>query len=205
MTAIIGIIDTDGSVFMGGDTCGTNKAGDQDIYANKKVFSPAHSPDFIVGVCGSFRLGQVLRYHFKAPKPLPGPDHDFESYVATELSESLYGCFKKAGLFDESIGEGIDGSFLLGYQGNLVHVQENLQALISRKPYAAIGSGSEIAKGALFASIDEKNIGDRVYLALRAAAEFSALVREPFDVMRLDFDPDWKASKGKRKRGKKAK
>lgn len=198
MTAIVSLVDTDGSIYMGGDTAGTNKFGDQDNFLNKKVFSPVHAPGFIIGTCGAFRLGQVLRYHFKPPLPTPGPTDDFEAYVATELADYIYRCFKNAEMFNEDVGEGMDGTFLLGYQGNIVHFQQNLQAMVSRRNYVAIGSGDALSHGALFAS-EGKGPAERVYLALQAAAAFSGHVKEPFEVLKLEFDPTWASSKVRRK------
>ena len=204
MTAIVGLIADDGSIYMGGDSCGTNKAGDQDVYQNKKVFCPVYAPEFIMGSCGSFRLMQVLRFHLNPPRPLPGSPEEFEEYIATGFSAALYKAFSRAGLFDDSIGEGIDGLFLVGYQGSIARIEGCLQAVIPRKKYIATGSGEAYAKGSLHAT-EGQDPGARVYAALKAAAEFSALVTEPFEVLRLPFDPHWTASKVKRKRGKKAK
>ncbi len=201
MSAIVGLVDLGtGNLYIGGDSAGTTKTGDQALYLNKKVFRPAHAPLFLIGVAGSFRLPQVLRFHFAPPRP-PDKALLYEEYIATDFCDSLRRCLKGAGLFDEFIGEGIDGNFIVGYQGMLCKVQPNLQALFDQLPYTAIGTGDNISLGSLY-STEGGHPKDRVRLALEASELFSSAVKGPFVIEELPYDPKWAGAKQNWKSGR---
>lgn len=49
--------------------------------------------------------------------------------------------------------------------------------------YLAIGSGAEVAKGALFATKEAKNPFDRIVLAIQAAADSTLYVDEDVNIL----------------------
>lgn len=194
MTAIVGLIDTDQTVYIAGDSAGTNGNGDQSVFGNPKVFHPTHGPWFLMGCCDTFRLAQVLQYSLRPPLP-PGPNVDLQHFMATEFVDSIRACFKKTGF------EG-GGSFLVGYQGQLFRIEENYQVLVERRNYMAIGSGEQVALGSLYATENIASVAERLSIAMKAAAHFNAFVREPFVVLRLPFFPDWHEEIRKKRRRK---
>lgn len=191
MTAIIGLVDADGTVYMGGDSAGTTSQGDQSVLANQKVFFPELGPWFVIGCCGTFRLAQVLKYSFQPPRP-PAKDVELEGFMATTFVEAVKECFRETGIMNTEPGGAESGhSFLVGYQGRVFKIEDNFQVLYDAKNYTAIGTGEAVAMGALFASEGLAKADERVMLALRAAAYYNAMVREPFSLYALEFDKNW--------------
>jgi len=73
------------------------------------------------------------------------------------------------------------GTFLVGVHGRLFTVEEDYPVVASTDGYAAVGCGSELALGALYATAGISLSPERrVMLALQAAERFSAGVRGPF-------------------------
>lgn len=203
MTVIVGIIGPDGDVYMGGDSAATTAGGSQSVYVNKKVFTPVHGPHYLMGVCGNHRLSQVMRYSFVPPPP-PGPDVDLEQFMASDFVNSVRKCYKDNGILtstEDGAETGSFGSFLVGYQGRLFEMEENFQILIDRRNYMAVGSGEDLALGALYATDSPgADAVERIKTAIKAAVTFSAWCREPYDILRLPFDPNWFQQKRPRKK-----
>src|SRR4051812_24848994 len=101
MTAIVGLVGLDGTVYIGGDSAGTTDSGDQSTFLNPKVFFPERGPWFLVGAAGSFRASQVLHHSFTPPLP-PKPGADIYGYMVTEFVEALRECFEENGVMGES-------------------------------------------------------------------------------------------------------
>jgi hypothetical protein len=191
MTAIVALVDADGTVYMGGDSAGTNQMGDQSILLNRKVFSPERGNWFVFGCCGQFRFAQVLQYSYVPPPP-PGPTMNLDAFMTTTFIESVKRCFRKAGILTtDTAGAEVGYTFLVGYQGRVFKVEENFQVLCDARQYTAVGAGESIALGALYATDGLASPEDRVRLALKASANYNATVREPFHVHALPFREDW--------------
>ena len=187
MTCIVGV-EENGVVYIGGDSAGV-EAWSLAICgrADEKVFV-TESGEFIMGFCGSFRIGQLLRY------ALTTPEHSQRksdmSYMVTDFIDAVRvmqkdkGSMKKENELEES-----GAAFLVGYRGKLYVVETDFQVGRPIENYAAVGCGSQIALGAMFAT---RNSGlaapNRIELALTAAAEYSAGVRGPFLVLKLPIN-----------------
>ncbi len=175
MTCIVGLIDGE-DVYLGGDSAVTvgNEITPQ---RQPKVF---RNGEFLLGSSGSARIKQLLCYSFTPPKrPFA---KDLESYMATDFLNALRRCFKDAGLARKiSEEESYYGSVLIAYRGRLFHLGSNYSMHEAHYGYDAIGNGSEIAKGALYAtrSLPPR---ERITLALEAAAEHVHYVRPPFTI-----------------------
>lgn len=180
MTCIVGVVEGD-TVWMGGDSAGTNSWLDQCIYDEPKVF---RNDGMLIGSCGSHRQAQLLRYVLKPP------DHDprssIEKYMVKDFINAVRECFTAGGVCEKRDNvEGHLGAFIVGYRGRLFVIHSDYQVRMPKKPYAAVGCADQIAHGALFASEHMTNTKDRVELALHAAEQFSAGVRGPFVVESL--------------------
>lgn len=173
MTCIVGLVDKD-NVYIGGDSAGV--AGlHLTIRADEKVFQ---NGPFIMGFTSSFRMGQLLRYKFVAPKQTTNQT-DME-YMVTDFVDSVRKTFAENGygtMADKSDNEG--GVFLVGYNGKLYHIDSDFQVGIPINQYDAVGCGAETAKGSLFSTVGKKPEA-RLQLALEASAHFSGGVAPPF-------------------------
>ncbi|HEX6779543.1 MAG TPA: hypothetical protein VF099_15145 [Ktedonobacterales bacterium] len=175
MTCIVGLIDGE-DVYLGGDSAVTmgNEIAPQ---KQPKVF---RNGDFLMGSSGSARIKQLLCYSFTPPKrPFA---KDLETYMATDFLNALRKCFKDAGLARKvSEEESFLGSILIAHRGRLFNLGSHYSMHEAQCGYDAIGNGSEIAKGALYAtrSLPPR---ERITLALEAAAEHVNYVRPPFTI-----------------------
>lgn len=193
MTCIVGLVH-DGDVYIGGDSAGV--AGlSLSIRADEKVFG---NGPFIMGFTTSFRMGQLLRYKF-APPAQTIHQNDME-YMVTSFIDSARQCFSQNGFGDKDATVG--GSYLVGYKGKLYTIESDHQVGIPSTPYDAVGCGSDLALGALYAT-EGLNPEIRINMALSAASTFSAGVAPPFVILKLEGAP--KKSKTKKPVKKSAK
>lgn len=179
MTVIVGVVEGD-KVWMGGDSAGLTGYG-LTVRADQKVF---RNGDFLMGFCGSYRMGQLLRYSFTPPRQ--PRRSDVYRYMVTTFVDGVRESLKKGGFArkKEDVEE-IDGSFMVGYRGRLFMVEEDYQIAEAVDGFAAIGCGQEIAQGALCVT-QGMEPRKRVRAALDAAERYSAGVRRPFAVQVLE-------------------
>lgn len=180
MTCIVGFVEGD-TVWMGGDSAGTNNWFEQDLYATPKVF---RNGEMLIGSSGSARQADLLRYVLNVP------DHDpraaFEKYMAKTFMDAVRECFKAGGVCKiTNSAEESQGSFLVGYKGRLCAIYSDFQVRLPTLRFAAVGCGDQIALGAMFASGHLSDGRARVELALQASERFSAGVRGPFHIESL--------------------
>lgn len=177
MTCIVGLMDT-GRVYIGGDSAGVGGL-DLIIRSDPKVF---RNGEFIFGFTSSFRMGQLLRFSFKAP-PRPEGVDDYQ-FLVTSFINSIRTCLKEGGFAASKDGVESGGSFLLGYRGNLYNISGDYQVGIAADGFDSCGCGQQIALGSLF-STKGQSPETRIDLALKAAENYSAGVRGPFTVINL--------------------
>ena len=181
MTCIVGVAHG-GNVWIGGDSAGV--AGYAiTLRADKKVF---RNGEFLFGFTSSFRMGQLLE-HSLCP-PTRHPDTDVFRYMVTDFADAVRNCLKAGGCATRVDEEEIGGTFLVGYEGRLFRVDSDYQIGESIDNFDAVGCGEEFALGSLFATKKLKP-RDRVKVALEAACHFSAGVRPPLSILKLDGGP----------------
>lgn len=178
MTCIVGFVEN-GKVYIGGDSAGVLNTNIE-LRKDKKVFKKG---DMIFGFTGSFRMGQILKYHFIAPENKK--DSDLE-YLCTDFIDELTFQFldKKYAKIDNN--EAIGGTFLLGYKGHLYCVQDDFQVSELINNYDSCGCGANFALGALYAMENQSMPPEeRIETALKAAEHFSNAVQGPFDIVKI--------------------
>jgi ATP-dependent protease HslVU (ClpYQ) peptidase subunit len=176
MTCIAGLVQG-GHVYIGADSAGLD-GYDLTIRADEKVFTVG---PFIIGFCGSFRVGQILRYSFTPAAPTR---KDLPRYMATKFVDAMRQCLREGGVAHrEHEVEGIDGGMLVGVHGRLFFIDPDYQVGETEQPYMSIGCGGQIANGAFFAQAKTMAPKSRVIQALAASERFSAGVRSPFRVV----------------------
>lgn len=178
MTCIVGLVHK-GTVYMGGDSAGV---GGYSLTVRKdtKVF---HNASFLMGFTSSFRMGQLLRYAFSPP------DYDssvsLEKFMATTFIDAVRACLKEGGFASKSSEVEAGGYFLVGFQGRLFYIESDYQVGEALDGYDAVGCGSDVALGALYATSARVTPRKRILLALQAAERHNAGVRAPFTVEAL--------------------
>jgi ATP-dependent protease HslVU (ClpYQ) peptidase subunit len=172
MTAIVGLVHNR-TVYIGGDSAGAS-GWSLTVRADAKVF---HNNGYLFGFTTSFRMGQLIRYALKPPKPVGETDR----FMATTFIDAVRECLKEGGWARKDSDREEGGTFLVGVRGRLFTIYDDYQVAEAADGYAAVGCGDELALGALFATSGTRMAPQRrIELALRAAERFSAGVRGPF-------------------------
>lgn len=174
MTCIVGLVDAEKRVWIGGDSAGVSGL-DLTVRTDPKVFV---KDGFAMGFTSSFRMGQLLAHAFIPPKR--HADTDLYAYMVTDFVDALRECFKRGGYAERKNEAESGGTFLVGHAGRLFLIHDDYQVALPADPFAAAGCGDRIALGALYASDVAMKPQARLELALTAAQRFSAGVRAPF-------------------------
>lgn len=139
----------------------------------------------LVGVVGSMRAMQVLRY--KVPEILEplGKTAQCPEYFATTFADAIRTAFMSAGSMAKN-DDNTDGIFLeclIGVRGRLFVMQSDYAVFEPAIDFWAIGSGSGEARGVLWVTQDsDAKPEERLVWALEAASQFNAGVGAPFVV-----------------------
>ena len=182
MTCIVAVVDQ-GAIHMACDSIGVDGYSMQ-VRADEKAFT---NGEFIFGVCGSFRLNQILRYDFSPPTCGALNDDQVHRFMVTEFVKEMRKCLNDAGYMrkEDNLEEfGDDSAFLVGLRGRLFQISEDMQVGESTHSYDSVGCGADIALGAMFASVNMPP-KERLLLALKVSETFNAGVRGPFQVTTL--------------------
>lgn len=179
MTCIVGMTHN-GTVWMGGDSAGTAGNMNQRIRADKKVFI---KEGMIIGFCGSFRMGDILKHKLQVPTPVNG---DVDSFMVNQFVDALRDCLES-----ENKSAGLTGhdrlypSILVGLRGRLYNIESDYQCGRPEDGYDAVGSGSSVAVGAMHAAPEGITPRRRITIALEAASRMDAAVRPPFHILKI--------------------
>lgn len=180
MTCIIGL-ETDDGVWIGADSAGTDGYGGQTIRADTKVF---RNGPMVMGFCGSYRMGQLLRYNFVVPSQPDGMG-DYE-YMVRVFVEAVRKTLKDGGFTWVEKNTETGGFFLVAYNGSLYSIEDDFQVGMSTRSYVCIGSGEQYAMGAMAAlDLIDLTETERVKKALKITSEHDSQVAGPFKVIKL--------------------
>lgn len=177
MTCIAALVHK-GTVYMGGDSAGVGSYS-LTVRADEKVF--LRGP-FLMGFTTSFRMGQLLRYSFDAPKQ--GDSQDTYGFMVTAFVDAVRKCLKDGGYAKKDNEVESGGTFLVGYQGRIFKVDSDYQVGEAADGFDAAGCGHDIACGALYATSGQTPMR-RIQTALAAAERLNAGVRGPFTILKL--------------------
>jgi hypothetical protein len=173
MTCIAGIAQ-DGKVWIGSDSAGVNDRNELQLRADAKIF---RFGQMLIGSSGSWRATQRIKYSSPDILETISKERDAHEYMVNSFLPAL----QKMDIEHE------DFELLVGFHGRLFHVYGLRQVSEEIASYECCGSGSQVARGALFATEGEPHISPpvRIKLALQAAERFNSGVRGPFVIMEL--------------------
>ncbi len=184
MTCVVGAIDGQ-DVILGSDSAAIGAPDGSEIYTppEPKVFTCG---PYAFGVCGSYRVAQVLRYAEQLPEP--SRNLDFGSFLIRDLAPAIGELLEAksvVGSHRTYLGKRV--ALLLGFQGQLWCIASDLTVL-PEVDFGAIGSGRLRAYAALHAlkAAGIEPAQRRLELALEAAAKYTASVRPPWHFIRSD-------------------
>lgn len=201
MTCIVGLVKG-GIVHLGADSLGADVA----TYAvqtrrKPKVFKKG---EFVFGFTTSFRMGDILQYQFNPPEiPLEDDwtqDEILSHYMHTTFVEAVRTLFKASGFAKKENDHESGGEFMVGIRGRLFTIEPDYQIGETADNFDAIGSGMQIARGALFilqrGPLMRGNLEDIeacLRAALEAAEHCSAYVRGPYHFVSTE---EWRGDVG---------
>ncbi len=179
MTCIVGLV-RDGQVYLGGDSASNSNDHGITIVKNPKVFRKGK---FVMGYTSSWRMGQLIQYHFTPPEI--AFQQDVMEYMVTSFIGGIRNLFKEGGWAKIENSQEHGGSFLVGYQERLFTIHADYQVAESANLYEAIGSGANIALGALFTLTTAKNFAETstqevLQYALNASSRHNSGVAPPY-------------------------
>ena len=180
MTCIVGLVEKD-TIWMGGDSAGVGGYA-LEVRADEKV---CINGSCLMGFTTSFRMGQLLQHSLTIPRR--HPEDSIEKFMVTSFIDAVRSCLKTGGYATTKDGGEAGGCFLVGYEKRLFRIDNDYQVGEMRLPFAAVGCGEELAKGALYALRDSSMPPEeKIRTALSAAEQFSAGVRGPFTILKLE-------------------
>lgn len=175
MTCIVAV--TDGVRTVIGADSAASFPDSHELYdfAIDKIFATG---EYLVGVCGSYRSGQVARYEMEWPAP-PEPGADLERFMVTEVMPRLRQSCLAGG--HEAPPK---AQLMIALRGRIFTLGNDNCVASLAAPFMAIGSGRLPAYGALHVLAGrELSLEDKVRTALEVAQTYTANVREPFQLL----------------------
>ena len=169
----IAVLKTENTIWMAGD----RGASDEDTIlplTAPKVFKIGQ---YLIGYAGSMD-GERIRHNFKPPVP---KTKDIEKFMYTEFLVALRN-FYEAWWVD--VSKDSDFGMIICVNGQMYeHNAVDMSLTTYNADYLTMGSGSQIALGALYATSNQKNGKRRVQLAVEAAIKYSTSCIGPIDII----------------------
>ena len=195
MTCIVAL-KTEDEIVIGGDHA-VNDGDRIHTMPQPKVFKRGQ---FLIGYCGSLRVGQVVQYGLKIP---PGfKKKDLHKYMVVDFCNALRACLNHAGAArKDKEEEEHENRFLVVIQNRIFEIDEGYSVCEIIDGVYAIGSGVEFALGSLYTSRNDWfSPKERVRMALESAAYYCQSVSDPFTIIRVKMKKGHKSGQGKKER-----
>lgn len=181
MTCVVGLVHNS-CIVLGGDAS-VNGENSISRSAIPKVFyvDQVKGPQAAIGYTLSFRMGDLLR-QLKLPEQKE-MTLDMETncgFLSEKMIPAIQKIFKKGSFKVDQ--EETGANFIIGYRNWVYEIQPDYSVIANKLPYVAIGSGAQLALGALhciyrhmeFKSMDPEKIAE---MALNISEESCPVVR----------------------------
>ena len=181
MSLVVAIKDKD-RIVLGADKQAST-GGIKD-HTCTKIWKLEELPGAIIGSVGSARASQIIQYSQVIDKNLI-PDNLDTTFVVRILAPTLANGLRANGIVVDP-GEGgkcdvMPNAFIFAYKDKAWAIWHDL-SVSEIEDYFAIGSGSEVARGVLYAT-SEKDPFDRIVTSIEAAAESTLYVDDGIDLL----------------------
>lgn len=173
MTTIIGLQHDNGCILVA-DSLVLDSSGRRYWHPDMKKL--AERGNFVVGTSGDWQFCEVIQHKWNPPTPTAKDKKDLLGFMIDKVVPTLRQCLSENGYnFDKSPDEKDGERFhlLIAVAGHIFDVDEQLSVTISHDGVYAVGSGGDIALGALHAGAD-------AYQAMAITAKLSAYTAGPF-------------------------
>jgi len=183
MSCIIGKVDENGRVYMIADSCGIS----ENFVISCSTKKIVEKKDMLIGVTGSFRVLQLIRYNFTLPK------HKKNLTSIEYLNKCFVPKFREVlaenGCLSEDRGiESFEATLLIGYRGELFIIESDFQVRKSIYNYEAIGAGRDVAYPLLFfvdllynnKNLKQLSTRESLIFIMKSISKFFTSIEEPF-------------------------
>lgn len=180
MSLVIAIKDK-GRIVLGSDkqiSTGSNKD-----HTSTKIWEVQELPGAIMGGVGTVRAAQIIQYSNIIDKNYLGKTLDTE-FVVTSLVPTIAGLLASNGINceDENTrNKMMPNAFIFAYKDRAWMIWNDL-SVSEIEDCLSIGSGSDVARGALFAT-HAKSAFERIVTSIAAAAENTLFVDDGIDIL----------------------
>jgi ATP-dependent protease HslVU (ClpYQ) peptidase subunit len=181
MTCIVGLCRDD-QIWLAGDSGGFET--DSGSIALSRTVKVWRWGQIVFGGAGSYRAIQIIQ-HWLADKGVSAQfavhDGSAENFMVTSLLPAMKGLLEEHGFGEvENDHASMDAVFLIGAKGQLFEFQSDYSMISIEAPFHAIGSGRDVAIGALDILNKSKKAPDNLLKeALITAEKYNAFVRRP--------------------------
>ena len=180
MSLVIAIRDKD-RIVLGADK--QVSTGGSKEHTSTKIWPVAELPGAIMGGVGSARASQIIQYAI-IDKNLIDKDIDTD-FIICSLAPTIAAGLKANGINievkDDDVCTMLPNAFIFAYKDRAWMIWNDL-SVSELEEYFAIGSGSDVAKGALFAT-KKQNPFERIVTAIDAASESTLFVDNGIDLL----------------------
>ena len=179
MSLVVAIKDKD-RIVLGADKQAST--GNSKDHTNTKIWTVEELPGALMGGVGSARASQIIQYSQVVDKNFNGPINT--EFVICVLVPTIAATLKANGVStspEDAECTMIPNVFIFAYKDKAWVIWHDL-SVVEIADYFAIGSGSEVARGALFAT-KEKNPFERIVTCIDAAAESTLFVDDGIDLL----------------------
>jgi ATP-dependent protease HslVU (ClpYQ) peptidase subunit len=183
MTCVIGMLGNDDEVWMGADSLG-GTTYTHEIRKDSKIFI---NGDYLIGFTSSFRMGQLLMYG-KLPAVGKTKNKNMFKFMVTKFIPAVRKILKNGGYLTISENLETGGDFLVGVNGHIFRIAEDLQVQESVCEIVACGCGEDLALSSMktMESLDVKmSCEEKIRRALNITCQISSHVKPPFHVMNI--------------------
>lgn len=181
MSLVVAIKDKD-RIVLGADK--QVSSGDSKDHTSTKIWPVSELPGAIMGGVGSARASQIIQYASIIDKNLIGKEVSTD-FIICSLAPTIAAGLKANGFNidakDDGVCEMMPNAFIFAYKDKAWMIWNDL-SVTEIGDYLAIGSGSDVARGALFAT-KKHNPFERIVTAIDAAAESTLFVDDGIDLL----------------------
>ena len=179
MSLVIAIKEKDRIVLGADKQASTGSSKD---HTSTKIWNVSELPGALMGGVGSARASQIIQYSQIIDKNFTGPINT--EFVICVLVPTIAATLKANGVNtanEEADCTMIPNVFIFAHKNKAWVIWHDL-SVVEIADYFAIGSGAEVARGALFAT-KEKNPFERIVTCIDAAAESTLFVDDGIDLL----------------------
>ena len=187
MTLVISIRDKN-RIVLGSDQQGST--GNTASHNCTKIWEVQDLPGAIMGSVGTARASQIIQYSSVVDKNcLENINNIDTDFIVNSLAPTIAGALKANGIkidaFEDATCPMMPNAFLFAYKDRAWMIWNDL-SVTEMDDYLAIGSGSEVANGALFAT-KGKNPFERIVTSIAAASESTLFVDDGLDLLATEY------------------